>query len=130
MCTNCVTVSPAPRNTAGQQGRQPGPQRLPGGRRLGGWLEHRVAVGTVRPERPAAVQRLLELVGHVVVELRARIIRAVGERVARAVEREPRVDAVRAAVTGAVLVHLCLAAEVTDGRPLTGRGPVGEGDRL
>src|SRR5215469_11830454 len=104
---------------------------------LRGRLQHGVAVGAVGPEWPAAVQGLLELVGLAVVELRARIVRAVAERIVRSVEREPRVDAERAAVAGTVgrtdegvAEHLGLAAGVGDHRPLAGRRTAGEGDRL
>src|SRR5438128_6515325 len=87
---------------------------------LGGGLQHCVAVGGVRPEWATALQCGGELCRLAVVEFRARIVRAIGERVRGPVEGEPRVGAERGAVGRAVLVHLGGSAEITHHRPLAG----------
>ena len=77
---------------------------LCGSGRLGSRDEHCIAISGVGAERAAALRGGRELGGLAVVELGAGIVRAVGERRARAVEGIPRVGTVRAAVARAVLV--------------------------
>src|SRR5262249_42089178 len=80
-------------------------------------LDDRGTVGGVRPERPAAVASLGELVCLSVVVHRVGEVHPVVERPGL-VGGEPRVDAERAAVAWAVLVHFGFAAEIADHSPV------------
>src|ERR1700733_5413125 len=82
-----------------------------------------------RSVRSAALHGGRELRSLLVVELRAWVVGAEGDRAIGGIGRIPRIAAVGAAVSRTVRGDLRRPAEVACHRPLTGRGPVRKGDR-